>query len=302
MENSPHNKYEESISKGYSELGEEEGTVEKWGRGEYKGRWVDFYSDSEFIRDSFTNPILIWLKEKNISETDSVKIMDAGGGDGIVLNTILKKLEQEGFSQITGIVLDSDTSGRNFDILKKKKESGEYSSKLEAVKGDIFHSPVQGKSVDIVISRRVIQYFLTNQHSEFLNKMRESLKDDGLAVIEWPAGEKGLDELFEEITTIITGDKQFKRNFPAFHDFHPTNLPDQVGLEIRLGWIMAQEYATPESFQHRFNLEAEQVEAIRKIFDKYLKKYPRLFIEKEGRICLKYNIANCILRNKKVGQ
>ncbi len=257
--------YESRIKTAYSELKEGDNNIFQWGKGEYKGKLIDLYSDDEFIRDGFTEPIIRHWQKEGRGKGDKL-ILDMGGGDGILLATILRQLAVAGFDKVRGIDLDLDPSGRNFKIFNQKKEKGEYPDNLMAVKGDIFAPPFRDGSADVVVSRRVIQYFSQEQQIEFLKKMRGVLKNSGLAIIEWPAGGQGFNELFTEITQVIMRGEDWQRDFPRFSDFYPDKLPALAGFEPVLGRIRAREFATPQSFAHRFNLDHNQIRSIEQDF------------------------------------
>src|SRR3989344_1812950 len=94
----------------YSELVKEadgeELSKDVWGVAEYKGELIPLYIDEGLARDMFTNRILGNFSGRGLNLESGVKIVDFGGGDGVLLNIVTRQLTEAGYKGVVGVNID----------------------------------------------------------------------------------------------------------------------------------------------------------------------------------------------------
>lgn len=295
----PFKKYESQIKTPYAELGDEGADLDKWGSIKYRGEWINIYSDPKFIRDTFSERLSKWLSENKERLKEHPILLDVGGGDGSMLNVILKQLADAGFPDVKGVDLDADPSDNSFAILNEKKANGEYSQNLKAVRGDFLHMPLQPKSVDMAVSRMSIQYLTEEDQRVFLKNIHDTLKAGGIFILQFPSSlqpKEAYNEIWEEITRVIAPDTDFKRSFPMLTDLHNRKVAKEAGFDVHLGMNMSEWNMSVSAFAHRFHLNDVQTIRLEKLFKSSQKKYSHLFETVDGKLCLKSNVVKYVLQ------
>lgn len=329
--------YEGKVQTPYCDFDKKDKDSDRWGHGRAKtvellgvdGEMLALYDEKEikntyndpiFIFDEFTRPILNWLAREHKDKNTELKIVDFGGGDGVLLDIVLKQMEKThqltdddrkklsirglgnvDFKKVEGVVLDLDSTGRNKKIIEQKKKDGEYSANLSITKGDVLQSPLLENSADIAISRKTIQYIDEKEQNLFLQNIHKTLKDNGLFIIQWPnqhSDNKAYNAIFNEITSVIVG-ANAPRRFPDLNEIKKQG--EAAGFKMLVGSQATTEYFTVESFASRFSLSSAQEGEIREIFKKYYDndKDDTLFMQdKDGNIALKSNIARLVFQKQ----
>jgi len=262
----------EELTKTYSELGDDL-KKSQWGVSEYKGELVKNYTNPELIQDVFTNEVEDWLKDKKISKDQAIKIVDFGGGDGILINTIIQQLNEAGYDKATGVNLD-------FTEKSLKKMKTDYIKKIDdlyAIQGDISQIPIKEKSVDVGVSRYMLQYFGKEKQKDILGKILGTMKPGSELIIQLPAaGETNkqaqlINEFHNKINAIVAGSSfeevMENKYFPALEDLR--KIADELGVECTATFVDGFKFPiSAESYFDRFQITDEnKKEEIRKIFD-----------------------------------
>lgn len=151
----------------------EDGTIEQG----------NFYTDPRITQRLFTQPILENLAE--VDKSQPLNVVDFAGGSGIMLSQINQQLQESGFSQVNSVLTDIDD--------EKLREAQTNRPELKAVKTDIFHLPFADNSIDVGVSRNLLQYFpgpseTTGQPNQFdiLKEMYRVMKPGSTLIIVWP--------------------------------------------------------------------------------------------------------------------
>lgn len=161
----------------------------------------------------FIEPILKTLEDSD--KTLPVSVADFGGGTGIMLSQVNQQLHETGFQESTPILIDIDE--------KKIEHAKTAHPELEAKVGDIFQLPLENNSIDIGVSRNMIQYFpspseTSDQPNQFdiLKEIYRVMKPDSTLILVWPGAYKNQDP--QDYLRAITND-----NFWSIVTWHRTN-------------------------------------------------------------------------------
>ncbi len=289
--------YEDKVQKGYDELGNEGVGVENWGTMMTKdGEMFNGYSDPRAIETFFTEPIARFIEGKK----ESLTVADLGGDDGYLLNEILTGLRKKNHGLETkGIVVDLDSTGKARKSFSEKQSAGERAD-MELVVGDITQLPLGDGVLDVAISRMAMQYLDQEQQEKLLKEIVRVLKKEGYAIIQTVTDEKdnkAFNEVFEEITEIISKSPYFKRLFPSFKEFTSyKKFANKYGIEPMsvYGSVEILFPMSAKSFAKRFKVAEKDLE---ELYTEKSKKYPELFREIDGQQCLIARLLN--LRFKK---
>jgi len=176
----------------YSELVKEadgeELSKDVWGVAEYKGELIPLYIDEGLARDMFTNRILGNFSGRGLNLESGVKIVDFGGGDGVLLNIVTRQLTEAGYKGVVGVNIDMNQE--RLDVMKDKFISTNYidkQRKIYGVKGNISEViPVQKNSIDAGYSRFALQYIRKDKQQGAIKEMLSTLKPGAELVIVWP--------------------------------------------------------------------------------------------------------------------
>lgn len=263
-------KYESFTHTTYSELGKEKKTLADWGIGKYKGRLIEFYNDPALIQDNFTNHIKKYITETSISKPT---VIDFGSGDGLLIDTVSNQLEQEGY-EINGVNLDM--TEKSLKISKGKKPE------TPLLLADALKLPIKNSSVDIGLSRSVLNYLGTEKQKEYLDSIHQALKQNGIFIITWPGGhdqEKAddLTDFYAKITSIITGDDDVEKikNNKRFSSIEEISaIAEKIGFTIQDSGDLGVEITyTPGGFSQRFKMSEDQIKKTEKIFQDWRNQF-----------------------------
>ena len=288
--------YESKVKKGYSEFGNEGVGVENWGTMVAPtGERFNGYTDNRFINYSFTEPILRSVEGKEAP----IKIADLGGDDGFLLNEVLSELRKQNPNiDATGLVVDVDSTGKARQKFAERQEEGSRQN-IDYIVADITKLPFDDETLDVVITRMTMQYLDKEQQERFLRDVARVLKKEGLCLVQTITDEgnnKEFNEVWAEITELISETSDFKRRFPWFGEFTKrTAFTEEYGLAPIFG---SKQIAFPFSvpaFAERFRINTEELTALYKT---QAKKFPELFEVVDGELCLKGRLLN--LRFQKV--
>ncbi len=300
MENSNYNSYEKSTKKDYSEFGKEGLDLRHWGTAiDISGRRFNAYTDKKYIQQEFSEPIKRYFEQINIEQKEAL-LVDLGGADGFLLNTILQNIDEKNPDvKKTGVVVDLDPTEKERVRFKKAQESGERKNINFAV-ANVTELPFEDNSVDVIISRMTVQYLNQNKQREFFQEISRVLKIGGLAIImtvdDFSEGEK-LNKTLEEITSIISGNSNFDRSLLTYNTIKLLGK-DFEGSAFKpiLGHRNISMPFSIEGFADRFNLDEDKKQKLDIVFKNGLKLNPELFEIIDGILCLKAKIHNMQLK------
>jgi len=244
----------------------------------------NLYTDARITQRLFTEPMLESLGDRDKSET--LNLVDFGGGAGIMLSQINQQLKEAGFEQINPVLVDRDDK-------KVRAAQSEY-PELHPVVGDTFHLPFPDNSIDAGVSRNVIQYFSPPYEESdgpnqlnFLKEIHRVMKPDSTFVLVWPGahGCETREELNRAIVNdVFWADLTWQRTGDDSEDPHKTDIrrtftvgemmahsAKETGFEVISGeeedWIEFR--YTEEAFMSRFGrdtMSEEQQKAIEERF------------------------------------
>ena len=264
-------KYESFTRQTYSELGKEKKTLADWGIGKYKGQLIEFYNDPVLIRDNFTNHIKNYIAGMSI---DRPTVVDFGSGDGILINTVSNQLAQEGY----------EANGVNLDMTEKSlRISQEKNLEMPHVLADALDLPFKNNSVDIGLSRSVLNYLGLDGQKKYLESIYNVLKQDGLFIVTWPGGHdnqkaENLTDFYAQITSIITDDndvEKIKNNKRLSSIEEISKMANEIGFAVMDSGDLGVEIKyTTKGFSQRFKMSQHQVKKIEDIF----KNWPSNFL------------------------
>ncbi len=145
----------------------------------------NFYRDPKISHRLFTQPLIEAIPLSEQRET--LKIIDFGGGEGLMLSQIITQIHEAGFEHLTPVLFDAD-----MEKLELGKKRG-----LEPVQGDVFHMPFVDNSFDAGVSRMLLQYFPPPKEGsdrptqyDILKEMYRVMKSGSTLVIVWPGAYK----------------------------------------------------------------------------------------------------------------
>lgn len=311
-------KYEQAGEiKPYSELGKQpEKEWDSWGSvlvanpdGSKERR--SYYTDPEIIRRMFSEPLIDHLRPKQpepkrglfgwrqksqpvveISQEPQT-LVDFGGGDGIMLHNINEQITAEpGFPPINPVLIDLD---------RKKLESAKQQfPELAVVEGSLTQLPFADNSIDLAVSRQVLQYFsgFTNvwafvaglakaepkselNQEVVLKEIHRVMKPVSLFDLVWTGSTvdspeaRNVSRFWNMLTVARTGQSydevENEREFVS--GFFLTKLAAEMGFDIvkeeAIHWVEWR--FTPEALFDRFDPDGKMPEekkaTIRRIFD-----------------------------------
>lgn len=289
--------YESQVKKDYSELGDEGLDAKHWGtaKSDFFRDNVNFYTNKDYIRIKFVSGILPWLEKKK--EVGQLTFADLGGDNGFLLDEISKMIRGEYPTlDFKGFVVDVDSTGRAEQKFKKEQELGER-KQLEFVRADVTALPFNDESLDLIISRMAMQYLDSDQQDRFLFEVDRVLKEGGIfqiMTVEDNSEGQEYNKILAEITSIISGSSSFNRVFPDIEKFWSFEEKlEQSGSSLHLVF-RTEETEMPlsvEGFADRFKLDEKQIERMRDLYKIKAKKYPDMFEEIDGVLCLKTRIV-----------
>jgi len=232
-----------------------------WNAVSYRGNWINFYSDADFIYEYFTRQIIEKFKHKN-----RLTIVDFGGGDGILLHTIKQQLEENNFKVIA---INLDLNKDNLKLCKKKYPE------VIAKKWDILRQ-YKKDFADIIVSRFVLQYQNTPGQLELIKNANFSLKKSGLFLLMWVGNKNGkkFNAIMAKITGIIMNIAYRKalqtRNFPS--KYSTKKLMASAGFKkITAVKVDARGFLSANAWAERFNLNNKESNELKKKFYSYSK-------------------------------
>jgi len=277
------NKYEKFVITSYSEFGKEKNNLKNWGMAEYDGKVIEFYNNPEFIREYFSEPILKHLEEKNCDYSAKLNLVDFGGGDGILIKTLIDQLKKDGYTNING--LNIDYTLKNLEKMRANNEKNLDQSDLKNIavaQGDILKElPLKDNSVDIGVSRHVLQYFGKEAQPEVLKNLYNSLKSDGILVMKWPGADNPgqssiLTDFYAQTLGVCTNEssEEVAKNkyFVSYQEVE--EIAKKIGYKIVAGGkCRAKLRITGEGFSDRFKLSPQQTEKMTKIFQEFYDRY-----------------------------
>ena len=143
-----------------------------------------FYSSERITQRLFSQDILNHLK--NNHDISPQTIVDFGGADGRLLHQIVEQIRQESPGvELQPIIIDLD---------QKKLEEAEKYPELKELVGSVFDIPLGNESVDLAVSRMMMQYLppessekSTKTQVDALKEIYRVMKHGSLTQIVWPA-------------------------------------------------------------------------------------------------------------------
>lgn len=281
------NNYEDLVKREYGELEEEK--LGEWGTMEYKGKLVGD-NNPEYIKDIFTERILKDFQIREVGMDKESIIIDFGGSEGKVLDTVSAQLKEKGYTGIKGVNLEFIEE--RLQIMKDK-----YSSELSGVRGTLEKLPFKNNSVDIGIMRRVLQYFNKEEQKKILENVYKCLKPGGKIIIHGPgaATNEEIDDVnnfsAEVIGTITNHSPQEilkRKHLPSCDEMK--KVAEEIGFAIKEMEIPSQEILSTESWASRFKISEDQLNKLNEIHRQGKEKYPHLkFTESENKIYVIWN-------------
>ncbi len=284
-------KYEDRIKKIYSELGtENKDSLDIWGNAIYKGEIVNIYTNTELIKEIFTNQII----DNEIDKKKPLKIVDFGSSEGYVIATTTSQLQEQGYTIIPVAI---DINKQNLVLLRKKYPD------IETIEADLLDLPLKKNSVDGGILRFTLPYFGKEKQSLVLEQIYNALVPQGKLCIFHDGGfSSKLGELYNEFfadATAAMGSwnlKQVKEN----RYFISSEELRQKAQNIGFGTFFSKDWTkkiisflSPDSYASRFNMNKEQLDTLYKIFEKWKKK-DILPFDKDS-LRLRRSMYSCIL-------
>jgi ubiquinone/menaquinone biosynthesis C-methylase UbiE len=256
--------YEQKTLRSYSEFKETKRHLANWGIGSYKNRYIEYYTNEDFIEDFFTKPI------RKYSNGDC-RIVDFGGGDGVLLNTILGQL-----ADITTIriieAINIDCTKKSLDLMRRK-----YGERINALNEDVLDCSLKDNTVDIALSRHVLNYFGLNDQKKYFASIYHKMKEGALAIIMWPGGKnlkvaKSYSKFYSKIAAVITGETPTNvlenKYFSSVAEV--ATIAETLGFKIvKAGNTGLKFRYTALGFDQRFSLNPDQTSRIKKIFDRH---------------------------------
>lgn len=293
-------KYEQSGEiKPYSELGKESKKGwDSWGSAiittpEGTQERTSYYSDPRIIRRLFTALLIDDLKQKEPNQ--HYDLVDFGGGDGIMLHLINYQLSMEpGVSRVTPTLIDLDE--------KKLESAKKQFPELEVVTGSLMQLPFEDNSIDMGVSRQVLQYFsgfenrwgvylgLTNARDNtksdlnqlnVLKEIHRVMKPGSIfnlvytgTFIDSPYG-RNISEFWNRVTAARTGQTIEEEN--QEREFVPgtfiKKVAEEIGFEVVSGeeidwieWRFTQQ-ALFDRFDPKGTMSQERKDAIIRVFN-----------------------------------
>lgn len=307
----------ESTVTPYSELGKEkEGeklSKDKWGVAEYKGELVLCYVDPELIRNVFTNRIVENFRARGITPEQDVKIVDFGGGDGVLLDTITKQLAEAGFTKVLGVNID--ITAKHLSTMKDKflsKNGGKGDRKIHGVQGDLTEMPFKKESFDAGYSRFVLQYLSKEKQPEAIKEMLSALKPGAELIIQWPVATETeeqaslMDELDASIDSTITAmpleEVKGKRHLVSLQEIK--KIAEELGVDCDAGFIEEfKMFMSADIYATRFNIQDEsKLKRLKDIFNnqEFRKRVQELggvnFVEDNGKTYIEFKIGRAVFK------
>jgi SAM-dependent methyltransferase len=285
-----------------------------------------FYSSEKITQRLFTQTIEQYLVNQNL-EVPRV-LVDFGGAEGLLLSQVATQLENDipGL-QIKSVLIDADVS--------KLKDGKEKRPEIQSVAGSVFQIPLLDNSVDIGVSRLMIQYFppastkegVENNQFTALKEMYRVMKPGSVLEVVWASvydfeanglGANILDKLWSHITWHRTFDNKEDPGWGKWK-IDEEGLPIFEGKErtrsLIPGTVLA-EYAKKCGFQvleggqvdwieFRFTAEAvfsrfgvkeeEKKELIEEVFRVLKTRWGLDVIEWQGQNALRLPISKLVL-------
>jgi predicted SAM-dependent methyltransferase len=264
MVNGVNRSYEDKIKKRYSEF--KEVGIGTWNALDFKGKFVNMYTDKEMIRELFTDKIKSSFKEKK-----DLVIIDFGGGDGVLLSIIKNQLKD--CLNVEACNIDLNT--KSLEVCRKDNPE------IQTIKHNLLE-PYKEGCADVILCRFVMQYQSKEEQLTILKNAYTTLKQGGLFFVLWPShpDKEFLNNIEAETVHIITGkDKKLaklSRYFPSMEEM--TKNLEKAGFEIlSSNKDEIKQYYTVKGWSDRFNITKEQEIQLTELFSKYEKKYPALF-------------------------
>lgn len=174
-------KFEHTVATFYSEFNKKT-ELKNWGIAEYEGKNIEFYTNPDFIKEYFTEPIAKHLEKNNISKNANLNLADFGGGDGVLVKELITQLNKIGYKNINGVNIDY--TYKNLEKMDKNDDC-----KIIGIQGDTDQLPLKDNSVDIGVSRHLIQYFSKEKQPEILQNISNTLKPNSIFIMKWPGSD-----------------------------------------------------------------------------------------------------------------
>ncbi len=298
--------YESQVQKGYSEFGQEGLDAQHWGTmiNTFSGERFNGYSDKAHIIEVFVKPILSWL-DRNMVIERQIRIADFGGDDGFLLNEVSVGIRTERSEiDVTGVVVDVDSTGKARVKFAQEKDEG-HRNGLDYFLADMTESGLVAGSLDVVICRMAMQYLDEEQQGKFLAESCRVLRENGLLIIETIADYSDNEEFnrfWSDITAVISKGSDFKRKFPAFGTFL---LYLKTFKEYQLETVFGSRHVdfpfSVSAFSERFKLSDEQIKELNRLFQQEAERFPDMFTEIDGALCLKASLMELSLEKNTTG-
>ena len=178
----------------------------------------------------------------------------------------------------------------------EKQTAGERKDMAYMV-ADITKLPLANESLDIVISRMTMQYLNQEQQEQFLKEISRVLRQEGLCLMQTITEEtanKDFNQVWNEITKIISQSPDFKRHFPRFGEFtNHIRFSEQSGLTPVFSSRKVKFPFSVSAFTERFQVDKTK---LTQLFREKSKQFPDLFEVIDGQICLKARLLNLHLK------
>jgi ubiquinone/menaquinone biosynthesis C-methylase UbiE len=256
-------KYEEKVSRPYSELGKGEFNPDLWGSAKFEGREINVYTDPEFMRSFFTSII-----EARADKSQQIRVADFGGAEGTVINEISKQLKEDGFN-VEPVNLDG-----NENNLRRMSEKF---PDIEGVRADLSKIPLKDDSIDFGIIRFALPYNSKEKQQAVLYEIGRVLKPGGRLVIfqdgmfDKEQGSK-LNEFFVDAVAVFSENiEEVRQNRYFASGEELTEMGKSAGLKIDSAKEINDIDSTlsTKAYASRFSLTDEQQSRMDAVFNKW---------------------------------
>jgi SAM-dependent methyltransferase len=190
-----------------------------------------------------------------------------------MINTIIQQLKEVGYEKAIGVNVDFTEKS----LSKMKTDFLDKSDNLHGVQGDISEMPIKENSVDIGISRYMLQYFGKEKQMQVLENMLATLKPNSKLIVQFPIASKTtkqaqlINEFYNTIDSLVTGksidETTENRYLPSLEDIKM--LANKLVIKCSANFV--EDFKFPisaESYFDRFNITSdEQKKKILEVFN-----------------------------------
>jgi ubiquinone/menaquinone biosynthesis C-methylase UbiE len=253
------------------------------------------------------------MRARGISLEQDVRIVDFGGGDGVLLDTITRQLTEDGFTKVFGVNIDF--TAKHLSTMKDKfmpENEKDDDREIFGVQGNLTEMPFKKESFDAGYSRFVLQYISKEKQPEAIEEMLSALKPGAELVVQWPVATETeeqaslMDELDSNIDSAITAipleEVRGKRHLTSLQEIR--KMAEDLGVECDAGFIEEfKMFMSADMYADRFNIEdTDKLKTLENVFnDQELRERVRElddvnFVDNDGKTYIEFKIGLAVLK------